>query len=320
MKINRVLCLCIFLCLVFNYSVIYSQITGIKVLKNNIILKYNSTIYALAKDQITLKVDAPDFQKVSWYTISPIQKQYEIYNLKKGKHEPIDIEYQINEIKNFRGKAELVLNADHNGLQLGTVFYTALNDKEIECYRNKPIISKGYPELKSGISVIELVVRKDDTYIGYLTELYNVPFGLMPLRVNDKHQTDMCVLTDCAEFAIYGKRRQGFKIGYSGPARIEKYLNKTHSGVLIPIMVDGQVVYCNKETNMPFSLSKNGIKPGDIIHFGDQVAVFVEDRGVKGILDPDDLMFYSFNKPPRILAIKDSEFKNRPLKIYQWKY
>ena len=69
------------------------------------------------------------------------------------------------------------------------------------------------------------------------------------------HQTDLRVCVDCAELAIYGKRRQGFNIPYCGPRGINNYLEE---------------------------ISPDSIFNGCIVHFGDQVDVIYSDEGVKG--------------------------------------
>ncbi len=97
-----------------------------------------------------------------------------------------------------------------------------------------------------------------------------------------------------------------------------RYLRKTHKGLLVLRQVNGQWVYCEEESQTPYSLNAHGIKPGDLFHFGDQVAVFYGEGGPKDILNPEDQMFYSFNQTPRISTIGESEFKNRPMKVYKW--
>jgi hypothetical protein len=135
--------------------------------------------------------------------------------------------------------------------------------------------------------------------------------------VGGRNQADLRVLVDCAELAIYGKRRQGFKLPYVGPHKISHYLEKAHPDTLEP---DGKGPYRGAVSHRPFSLSQNGVKEGDILHFGDQVSILFEDRGRKGLLDPDDLMLYTYNHPPKISSLRDSEFRNRPLKVYRWKF
>ena len=297
------------------------QCKGIEAHKNGQRIQQNGTIFALASDDVVLKPTCPKADFLGWYKLEPIQKTYEISQSINGGFLPIEVEYRFSRIASSGSANQLIL-ASPSGLKPGTTFYFAAtieNAEKLDPRRLQTLKCAGSPIAVLGTEGIEVVVRQDDSYTGYLSELFNVPFGLMPLFVSGKHQTDARVLIDCAEFAIYGKRRQGYDVDYVGPKRIFRYLSQASKNDLVPKPASNNIIYLDADTLEPFSLKANDIKEGDIVHFGDQVAVFVQDNGLKDILDADDLILYSYNSPPRLAAIGNTEFSTRRLRVYRWK-
>ena len=139
--------------------------------------------------------------------------------------------------------------------------------------------------------IYQIVYTKSEGYLGYLEELLNVPFVLSPEFLTEfGHQTDLRVATDCAELAIYGKRKQGMKVPYCGPRRVKEYLVKTDK-----------------------------IEKGIIIHFGHQVSVLYEDRGIKNKIDGDDLLIHAYDLKAEIIPLKETNLHNTPYITYKWK-
>ncbi|TND10107.1 MAG: hypothetical protein FD123_355 [Bacteroidetes bacterium] len=148
------------------------------------------------------------------------------------------------------------------------------------------------PHLFFKQNCVQIVVRERDDYVGYLTELLHTPFILPPMQVpHAGHQADIRAGADCAELAIYGKRREGFKVPYCGPMGIKKYLD-TLSGPP---------------------------ERGTVIHFGGQVSVLYEDRGVKGEIDDEDLLIESYGTGTQIVAFRDCAYHGRKFGLYSWK-
>lgn len=139
--------------------------------------------------------------------------------------------------------------------------------------------------------IYQIIYAKRTGYLGYLEELLNVPFVLSPEFLTEfGHQTDLRVATDCAELAIYGKRREGLKVPYCGPRGIVKYLSKT-----------------------------DVVKKGIILHFGHQVSVLYEDRGIPNAIDGEDLLIHAYELKAEIIPFKETNLYNTPYIIYQWK-
>ena len=119
-----------------------------------------------------------------------------------------------------------------------------------------------------------LVVREDDSYVGYLTELLGVPFVYWPTRVAGAgHQTDARLGADCVATVIYGRRRMGCGVPYYVPAVLFRL------AAPVPPGPDGAPE----------------VRAGDILHFGFQTAVLAEDRPPLGRLDDGDLVVHAYH-------------------------
>ncbi|MEO0899652.1 MAG: hypothetical protein AAFY71_24795 [Bacteroidota bacterium] len=216
----------------------------------------------------------PDQQ---FYTLTPIDSAYE-----QGPYERALIGYRLIQLSQSEIQDSLIYSAEKAGTYYVGMGHLSSPDTLIYL---KDILAQ---------PIHQFVVREDDTYLGYLTELVNVPFGLVPWRFgkNSVHQTDMRVLVDCAELAIYGRRRMGQEIPYVGPRGIWKYMEE-----------------------LPF----DQLRPGDIIHFGDQVSVLYEDVNPIGKLNAEDILIQAFEERVRKVSWKESGFYGRPYKPLRWK-
>lgn len=163
--------------------------------------------------------------------------------------------------------------------------------------------------------IVQVVIRKDDSYIGYLTELMNTPFILGPSRTpSGIHQTDSRMGCDCAAFAIYGKRREGFQVPYCGPQGIYCYLEDIAQSELQP---DREGIY-RDSAGKPFYITIKKLAPGDILHFKEQVSVFYKDMGILGVLDKDDLVIQSYGTGPYITTLEKNGFYGRKVRAMRW--
>lgn len=140
--------------------------------------------------------------------------------------------------------------------------------------------------------ITQLIKKESDGYIGYLEELMEVPFVLPPRWLTEGHQADLRLGVDCAELAIYGKRRLGHKIPYCGPKRIIEYL-------------------------YPVEKAERGV----IVSFANnyQISVIYDDKGIIGVLDDEDLLIHAYKDKAEIIRLGDTELKHYPYKLYQWK-
>lgn len=167
--------------------------------------------------------------------------------------------------------------------------------------------------------LVQIVVRTDDSYIGYIMELINTPFIMTPrLTPEGSHQSDARLGTDCAGMAVYGRRRMGHPVQYLGPSGITRYLEEIGNGRFSPGSLSGNEMYLNDDgTSMP--VGGDGLLPGDILHFHAQVSVFYLDCGSIGVLDPEDLVIQSWFDGPHICTIRENGFFPHPLRVYRWR-
>lgn len=135
----------------------------------------------------------------------------------------------------------------------------------------------------------EIVVRRDDTYVGYLTELLGVPFVLVPARVGGVHQTDARLGADCVALVIYGRRRLGAPVEYMAPRALRRWL-----------------------------VPAGTARAGDVLHFGWQTAVLYEDRGTRGVVDENDLIIHTFHRVAEIARLGDVPYGRARHELLRW--
>lgn len=241
---------------------------------NNTELKYSKRIEITSRDTMILSNNALG----KWIKILPIRKAYDHSSMIPNKlHE---IEYESFVLDSSQNIENLVLK----NLQPHTFYITKLDTIESK-------FSSPYPIHLINESFIQIVVRENDDFIGSITEMLGTPF-LLPTQNIYKygHHTDLNIGADCAELAIYGRRRQGYKIPYCGPKGIIKYLKYT-----------------------------NKFGSGTIIHFGFQVSIVYKDNNIIGKFDPEDLLIHAFEDCVKIEKYKDSKLFGKSCRTYEWK-
>ncbi|MBN1501824.1 MAG: hypothetical protein JW982_16825 [Spirochaetes bacterium] len=108
----------------------------------------------------------------------------------------------------------------------------------------------------------------------------------------------------------------GYKIPYRLPTGLYSYFDRITPQLSSPdkningvYQIDGSPVYPDKY----------GIFKGDVIHFKKHIAIFAEDRGVKGVLDADDLVINSIGISPHYCSIKKTGYYHLPVSVFRWK-
>lgn len=136
-----------------------------------------------------------------------------------------------------------------------------------------------------------LVVRADDSYVGYLTELLGVPFVYWPAHLSGVgHQTDARLGADCVSTVIYGRRRMGCPVPYYVPAALFR--------LAAPVPPDAH--------------GAPAVRAGDVLHFGFQTAVLAEDRPPLGRLDDGDLVIHAYHG-----LVERVPFGSLPYRVYR---
>jgi len=267
----------------------------------------------------------PSELRISWYLVKPILKEYS--NLWQRDRQDIGdihlepVEYEMVPITGVHNQDCLDLSTVLPSNTVGTFYFgaavegvTGLAPSQSKVFAESAPLHLKYPN-----RIIQVVRRADDSYLGYLTELFGTPFIIGP-RITDQgiHETDARMGSDCAAFAIYGKRRQGYRVPYCGPLWIYRYLSAIEEMPLRPIPFERTEAYATRD-NRIIRVGPGGLQAGDIVHFKEQVSVFYEDKGIKGVFDKGDLLFQCYGSQPTITSIQDSGFYHLPVRIFKWR-
>jgi len=228
--------------------------------------------------------------------------------------EPID--YRATAIDGAANRASIAadvrptLTPDH-GRGLGTMRY------QIIALQGDRVIASAGPESRRGKgsggltdAVLRVSFRRDDTFLGYMTELYNQPYiwaseGL----THDTHQSERLEGADCADLMVYGQRRLGNKVPYSWTGALPQVTDLLSAGTRSP---DG-IYRDQRGTPLPFP------RLGDLMLFPRHVGALAADRGTPGILDDQDLMMHTLFDSPKEQAIADSGYADRPVEVRRFR-
>ncbi len=243
-------------------------------LNQQTVLQHNS-IYLHTSDSLRLTADHP----AHWYCYQPVLKAYDNLLTSTDHIEPIQYTQS-----HYHSPAQKAQSITLKKMKPGTYLFGLIKLHSSQLHTTDALHLKHE-------EIIQLVVRQSDDYLGYLTELLNLPFALPPKQLGHLgHQTDLHIATDCAELAIYGRRRMGDKIPYWGPKSLLKHLKPVRKA-----------------------------KPGDLLHFGGQVSVLYEDRGMIGQIDAADLLIHAYKTSVRIEPFADTDLYNRPFKVMRFR-
>jgi cell wall-associated NlpC family hydrolase len=255
---------------------------------------------------------APRFS-IAWERVEPAAASYS--NTDGGEFHFAAIDYRTTAIADayetvLAADVRPTLTPDH-GHGVGTMRYRA-----VVTQGDATIASPG-PEARRGRgsggltdAVLRATIRRDDTYLGYLTEMYGQPYIWASAGLSDStHESERLEGSDCADFVVYGARRAGKKLAYTwtgGLPGITKLLAAGTRGD------DG--IY-RDAAGKPLAFPK----PGDLILFPRHVGVAVEDRGTIGVLDDQDVMMHTLFDSPKEQPIADSGYADKPVELRRFK-
>ena len=223
-------------------------------------------------------------------------------------YEPID--YRATPIEHGQpaipADVHPTLTPDH-GNGVGTMRY------QLVALQGERVIASAGPEARRGKasggladSVLRVSIRRDDSYLGFLTEMYNQPYIWASAGATDAtHQSERLEGSDCADFIVYGARRMGAKIPYTytgGLPRVTRLLAAGTRGA------DG--VYHDAH-GQPIAFTR----PGDLLLFPRHVGALALDRGTIGVLDDQDLVMHTLFDSPKEQAIADTGYADQPVEL-----
>ena len=255
---------------------------------------------------------APD-ALLSWYKVEP--RVESMSNTQSGSFQFEPIDYAETPVPNWQLAAEVIADVSptltpNRGNGLGTMRY-----KLIALTASGAISTPGAEARQGrgsgGLSddVHRVSLRRDDSYLGYLTEMYGQPYIWASAGLTDaRHQSERLEGSDCADFVVYGRRRMGEPIPYTWTGGLPKYTRR-----LARAMPRQDGTYVDQD-GRPIAFPQ----PGDLVLFPRHVGVLTSDRGIPGRLDHQDVMFHSYFASPREQSLGDSAYANTWIEVRQW--
>ena len=255
---------------------------------------------------------APRFS-IAWNRIEPAAAEYS--NTDGGTFHFAAIDYQPTAIDDayetvIIADVRPTLTPDH-GHGVGTMRFQAVLTQG-----DHTITSPG-PEARRGRgsggltdAVLRIAIRRDDTYLGYLTEMYGQPYIWASAGMSDAtHEAERLEGSDCADFIVYGARRSGKKLAYTWTGGLPEITTLLSSGT----RGDDGIYRDAKGTPLRFP------KVGDLILFPRHVGAIVEDKGTIGVLDDQDIMMHTLFDSPKEQRIADSGYADKPVELRRFK-
>jgi len=153
---------------------------------------------------------------------------------------------------------------------------------------------------------VEIVVRKDDSYVGRLSELLGAPFVLGPTYIPGLgHETDQRVAADCVALVIYGRRRLGESVPYMAPAAL-------HARLKVVAEARGLVDSEDRPAHI------GPLKLGDVLYFGFQTAVVSGNLSSDGYPTSSTKIIHSYHGLAEEVELDALPYRRSPVEILRW--
>jgi hypothetical protein len=249
-----------------------------------------------------------------WFRVEPTVEN--LSNEASGAFRYEAVPYEATELVDWRGHASAradvrpTLTTDRGG-GLGTMRYQLL-----ATLADVTLASPGVDARRGGASggltdaVHRVSLRADDSYLGWLTEMYGQPYIWASAGPNSAaHQSERLEGSDCADFVVYGWRRLGHDVAYTWTGGLPAVTRLRAAGARRDdgIYVDAQ--------GQPLAAPA----PGDLMLFPRHVGVFVRDAGVPGVLDEADVIVQTLFESPHESTLAASGYVGRPVEVRRWK-
>ncbi|MCX5748340.1 MAG: hypothetical protein NT062_38295 [Proteobacteria bacterium] len=252
---------------------------------------------------------------IAWNKIEPGAQSYS-NNTDTGDFRFVAIDYHATPIEHADGGALLAdvhptLTPDH-GHGLGTMRYQVVvsqGDRSIA----SPGVDAHRGAGSSGLTdaVMRVAVRRDDTYLGYLTEMFGQPYIWASAGRSDAtHQSDRLEGSDCADLMVYGARRAGRHIAYTWTGGLPEVTRLLGSGMRDPstgVYVDAK----GKPVKFP--------AVGDLVVFPRHVGALVMDRGTIGVLDDQDIVIHTLFDSPKEEPIAQTGYADKAIEVRRFR-
>ena len=253
---------------------------------------------------------------LAWYRIEPAVASMSNTDADGGNFQFRPIDYRATAIPEAAGRGAWPANVrptltpDH-GHGVGTMRFQvavaqgarAVASPGIEARRGRG--SGGLTD-----AVMRVSIRRDDSYLGYLTELYGQPYIWASAGTSDAtHQAERLEGADCADFVVYGQRRLGKRVAYTWTGGLPALTRRIAAGAR---GADG--IYRDAAGRpLPFT------RAGDLVLFPRHVGVLAEDRGTPGVLDDRDVIMHALLDTPKEVPLADSGYADEPIELRRFR-
>jgi hypothetical protein len=273
-------------------------------------------LYAVVHTRKALYTDAPGkkaqaLPSSQWPAACPISLSWHKLEADVGSYDnshslpPAAIEYvETDWEKGWQAVADVHPTRMHDDFGtsrsgLGTMRYRLVVEAG-----GKTVATPGLECRESGALCrrIHLVAyRPDDTPLGFLHELFNTPYIYGSKTIKGGHQTDLLVGSDCADFAIYGKRRLRGRerFAYTFTGGLSRLSTRR-----TPVTLGSDGTYTDKKGKTLTCGPAKDVRPGDLLNLpGGHVVVLYGDDG-DGILDDGDLVVHTLLREPELVRLR----------------
>ncbi len=156
--------------------------------------------------------------------------------------------------------------------------------------------------LKPGLATVRF--RRDDTPVGYMTELINVPYvygSSSPGGGHRGHQAERATGVDCADLVVYGWRRAGKrKQGYTWTGGLK---SRSKRRVWVTGLKNGQY---RTADGRPIEFGAQ-IRVGDMLLWDRHVAV-IATKDPTGYLTPETEILHTVMESPALVPLREVGF------------
>lgn len=249
-----------------------------------------------------------------WYKVEPTAEN--LSNTVSGAFRFESIDYRSVLMRSFLLRTSApadvrpTLTSDR-GHGVGTMRY------QLRAFTAQGVLSTPGPEAHRGPgsgglddTVHRVSLRRDDSFLGVMTEMYGQPYIWASAGVSDRaHQSERLEGADCADLMVYGARRKGYDVPYTWTGGLSRFTVRLAAG---RAREDG-VYVDDRGRPLPFT------RPGDLILFTRHVGALVADHGVPGVLDTADVMMHTLFASPREQPIAESGYAGTPIELVRWR-
>lgn len=251
--------------------------------------------------------------RLAWFKVEP--RVESMSNTASGAFRFEAIDYAETAVRAWQGRGSVVADVrptltPDRGKGLGTMRFklqAVTDDGTFATAGATARRGRGSGGLTDEVHRVSL--RRDDTYLGFLTEMFGQPYIWASAGTsNRKHQSERLEGSDCADFVVYGRRRLGEDRDYTWTGalpQVTRLLARGRPGT------DG-IYVDNKGKPLPFT------RPGDVLLFPRHVGVLTADRGEPGVLDRADIMFHTYFASPQQQPVGDTDYRDAPVEIRRW--